>query len=255
MNFIKKILFQLLGAEIYLSLVSTFFFGGFKFGLLKRNRIYDCHYFVKNLVQINDVVIDLGANLGYYSVIFSKLVGEKGRVYSIEPVELFRKILARNIKKRNNIDTIPYAIGANDGEQIKMGVPEVSSYFSHGRTHVLSGEENCSMTFNATLKRPDSIFQDLKKLDYLKCDIEGYEGIAIPLFENILREFKPTLQIEVAGRNRHELIRFLQNLEYSAFWVKDGKMIHLKDSKENSYGDLIFIQDNKISNYADFIRF
>jgi FkbM family methyltransferase len=253
MNFIKRTLFSLLGAEAYLYIVSSFFFIAYKLKLLKGDKDYDCHYFIKNLIKKNDVVIDLGANLGYYSVIFSKLVGERGRVHSIEPVDLFRKILSRNIKGRKNIEIIPYAIGTNDGEKIKMGVPEMSSHFSHGRTHILSDNEKSLMTFNATLKRPDTIFQDLKKLDYLKCDIEGYEGIAIPLFENILKKFKPTLQIEVAERNKHELMLFLQNLEYSVFWVKNGKMIHLKDSKHHSYGDLIFIQSDRISNYADFI--
>lgn len=249
MNLLKRLLFKIFGVKAYLSIISTLFFISYKLNLLKGKNEFYCHYFVKKLINEDDVVIDLGANLGYYSVIFSKLVGKNGNVHSIEPVQLFRSVLERNIKGKKNINIIPFAIGENENEKIKMGVPVSSSYFSHGRTHVLSDNEDCTMVFNATIKKPDSIFKDLSKLDYIKCDIEGYEIIAIPLFENLLTKFKPILQIEIGKENQDQLVAYLRGLNYNVFEVIGEKIHQLNGSTHNAFGDFIFIPSEKIENY------
>jgi FkbM family methyltransferase len=249
MNFIKRIIFKLFGVKAYLRVISKIFFFTYFNGWLKGRQSFDCHYLVRKFINKGDYVIDLGANLGYYSLIFSKLVGETGRVFSIEPVELFRTIFALNTQNQKNIEMIPYAIGNTNNETIKMGVPATSAYFSHGRTHVLSSEENCTMTFDAIVMRPDAIFNNLEKLNYIKCDIEGYENIAIPLFKDILLKFKPVLQIEIAPENHAELIYFLKSLEYSVFQVKGEKLFKVIDPAQ-SFGDLIFIDKRKIGHYV-----
>jgi FkbM family methyltransferase len=249
MNFIKRIIFKLLGVKAYLKVISRLFFIAYFNGLLKGRSTFDCHYMVRKLINEGDYVIDLGANLGYYSLIFSKIVGATGKVFSIEPVELFRTIFTGNTRNQKNIELIPYAIGNTDHEVIKMGVPVTSAYFSHGRTHVLSSDEICSMTFEAEVMRPGTIFSNLDKLNYLKCDIEGYENIAIPLFKELLAKFKPILQIEIAKENQSELIPFLKELDYAVFEVKGEQLFSVTDPAQ-SQGDLIFIDKRKIGKYV-----
>jgi FkbM family methyltransferase len=243
----------MLGAKTYLMVISRLFFIAYYRGFLKGKKEFDCHYIVRKFIKEGDFVIDLGANVGYYSRIFSKLTGKKGKVFSIEPVELFRIILAKNICDCPNVEIIPYAIGTTDNEKVKMGVPATSAYFSHGRTHVLTTEEKCSMVFDATIIRPDTIFKNLIKLDYLKCDIEEYENIAIPLFKELLIKFKPILQIEIGEENRNQLFPFLNELGYSVFEVKGDKLISVSESGEKTYGDLIFINNQKINQYSGLI--
>lgn len=253
MAFLKWVLFKFLGIKLYLRVVSNLFFLMYRLNLLKGQKAFDYHYFIKKMIRKGDVVIDLGANLGYYSRIFSTLAGDKGVVYCVEPVALFVSVLKKNCRGRKNLIVLPYAVGLNDDEEIKMGVPVTHKYLSHGRTHVLSENEECLMSFNAIVKTPDSLFPDLKKLDYLKCDIEGYENIAIPLFQNILRKFKPVIQIEIARQNREQLVSFLSGMNYVAGEVRGEKICLLSNSTVEPRGDFIFIPKDKLLKYGDLI--
>jgi len=255
MNFFRKLLFKILGIETYLFVVSKLFFLSFNGKILKGKNEFDWHYFTEKLIKKGDVIIDLGANLGYYSLIFSKLTGKTGRVYSIEPVALYRKILKRNIRKRDNVVLIPYAIGANDKQPVKMGVPVDSSHFSHGRTHVLTkNDEVSSHTFDATLITPDTLFRDLDRLDYLKCDIEGYEGIALPLFKNILRKFRPLIQIEIDPQNHLLLEDYFRKLDYRFFLLTGERLKHQNVFKEGNNGDWLLIPAEKVSRFSEWIE-
>ena len=106
MGFFKWIIYKIFDEKIYLKIINRLFFISYYSGFLKVVKIYKIHYFVKKLIQEGDSVIDLGANLGFYSVIFSKLTGIKGKVYSIEPIEIFRTILSRNTRELSNVEII-----------------------------------------------------------------------------------------------------------------------------------------------------
>jgi FkbM family methyltransferase len=223
--------------------------------MLKRKSEFDCHYFVKKLVKKGDIVIDLGANLGYYSVIFSKLAGPRGKVYSVEPVSLFRKILKKNTHRCSNIEIVPYAIGPSDNEPVKMGVPYSKTHFSHGRTHVLNeNEEESTMTFEATMMTPDTLFQNIGKTDYIKCDIEGYESVAMPLFQTIIEKHKPLVQIEVAPENIEQIAGFFENLNYQRFTVKGENLYHVNFTTKEFSGDWILIPAEKKQAFSNLIH-
>lgn len=254
MNFIKRLLFRFLGAKKYLLLVSKVFFLLYRLKFIKGNKLFDCHYFVNKLINKGDTVIDIGANLGYYSVIFSKIVGSKGKVYSVEPVELFRQVLESNTRGFSNIEIMPYALGEINDEKIKMGAPSQSTYFSHGRTHVLTQNDDCSMVFDAVIKRPDALFAHLSELHYIKCDIEGYEGIAIPLFDKLIDRFKPIMQIEIAGDNIEPLFNFFKMKDYHIFYLKGEQLIEMKQNGDESFGDFFFVHKSRIGELNPYFK-
>ena len=246
--FIKQALYKILGVKNYLIVVSRLFFISYSLGLLKKDKTFDCHYFIKNLIRKGDHVIDIGANLGYYSRLFAKLVGKNGKVFSVEPVTLFRKILKINTSSFKNTTIIPYALGTENNKSIEMGIPKSNKYLRHGLTRVLDANENepFEFTFNEKMMTPATLFGNLERCDYIKCDVEGYEIHIIPQLEFLLKPFQPIIQIEIEPVNRKLISDFLSSLSYSAFYLKDELLHPVGKNSEEINGDLFFVPQNKM---------
>jgi FkbM family methyltransferase len=248
--FIKRLLFRILSLEAYLKLISSMFFFSYFSGLLKRKEKFALHYFAAELIRQDDHVIDIGANLGYYAVTFGKKVGKKGKVYAVEPVTLFRRVLERNIRKRKlqeQVSILPYALGKEDHKKIKLGVPTGSKHFRHGLTRVVDQESAVKndYEFDETMMRPDTLFAELKRLDYIKCDVEGYEIHIVPELLNLLSKFHPLIQMETEGENLKQIINMLSPLGYKAHYFKEGKIRVYTGSETFHVGDVLFIPEER----------
>jgi FkbM family methyltransferase len=240
MQFVKKILFKILGVKLYLKTLNIGYKILYSVGYLKSSNEYQCHYAVKKIIKQNDRVVDLGANVGYYSWLFRKWVGGNGQVFSIEPVPLYQEILQWTTKNKKNIEYFPFALGKQNGS-IKMHVPNTNGYLRTGISSVY--EKNTSVNnqdflFDAQMKNATELFSTFGKINYLKCDVEGYEIYIIPLIIDFIKQHKPIIQIETEGNNKAAIIELLQPLGYNIYYVKNLQF-HKYTNQENS-GDLIF---------------
>jgi SAM-dependent methyltransferase len=108
---LRRFLYKNLSFEQYLWLLSQGYFFTFRTGLLKGNPLYKYPYFIPQLVETGDYVLDIGANLGYFTTLFARLVGPKGKVFAVEPVEPVLKVLGWNTRGYKNIEIVPFALG------------------------------------------------------------------------------------------------------------------------------------------------
>jgi FkbM family methyltransferase len=255
---IRKLLIKILGFNNYLAFISRIFIQTFvnKWYLGEHKQVR----FVKNLVQPGDICIDIGANLGYFSVPLSKYIGTKGKLYSVEPVASFRKHLIKNLNNfgLNNTEVLPYALGEEDHKKIQMITPEVEGVIRHGRTEVkeISEHSNVAFEHETELMRPQTLFGDLPKIDFIKCDVEGYELHIIPLFTEIIKQKKPILEIEIDPiENKKDIIALLTALDYKVFFLGKEKLqvFDVKNESHLSEIELYFIPDEKIDNYKHLI--
>ncbi len=246
----KKILYNILGVEKYLLIISRIFLKLYSMGLLKGYPQFDCHYYVKKLISQGDEIIDIGANLGYYSVIFSKLAGSEGKIHCIEPIGLFRKILKKNTAKLRNTIIYPYALGDEEGQEIKMGVPKGEKHFRHGLMQVIEGNDisGYEHVSTAEMRKPELLFANLERCDYIKCDVEGYEMHILPGMLPLIEKFRPSLQVETSKENKDKLLVLLKELQYKAFYVKDGNLIDISDEGQYGQGDIFFISSHRNNN-------
>lgn len=248
----RRILYSILGQENYLFLIKKLFLISYSLGFLKSNRVYDWHYFSKNLIRPDDQIIDIGANLGYYTTLYRRWTGPESKIYAVEPIPLFRKILKKGTERDPRLRIIPFALGPESGS-VRMGIPG-DDILHHGYTRVLDIEnEKTVQTFEAEMRTPEEVFADLERVDYVKCDVEGFEDRLVPLLTDIIRKHSPLIQIESGQPQRKFIFSFLQGMEYEAYGLKNNLLFRLDSDLSDSFGDILFCGRDK-SRITPFLR-
>jgi FkbM family methyltransferase len=125
----------------------------------------------KQFIHEGMTIIDIGANIGYYSLIASKLTGKEGQVYAFEPIPNTYEILQKNIElnKLTNVKTYQKAVIDHKGF-IKLHIdnrsPASNSITGNGKY------------INVSTIALDDLFTDTH-IDIIKMDIEGSEALAL----------------------------------------------------------------------------
>lgn len=228
-----------LGPRRYLRLVSAGFFAALRLGLLRGRPAFDAHHFLPRLVRPGDTALDIGANLGYYAVPLARLVGPGGRVLAVEPVALFRDVLTRRTRRLPQVEVLPYALGPDDGATVRLGLPGAEPH-RHGLTRV-----GATGTFEATMRRGSLLFGGLDRLDFLKCDVEGFEGEVLPEMIGVIERHRPVLQVETEGETRARLVALFEGLGYRAFFVRGDRLVPLA-AEPDVPGDVVFVPPDRM---------
>lgn len=259
-NKIKSLLFRLLKIDGYLTVVQKSYLLAFRLGLLKSNPSYQWHYFVQRLVEDGDYIVDIGANLGYFTNQFAEKVQTSGHLYCVEPVEPFRKQLAKLLANRSNITLLPYALGEETDKRVTLGIPaqfQKLGYLRHGTTTLLHNTNNADgkYSFEATMKKGSELFAALPKLDYIKCDIEGYETVVLPEMQTVLEKFQPLVQLETWGDQLQTMYRFFGSLGYKAYYLENNRLNPLESKPEArwSESDILFTPTSKQERIQPFL--
>jgi FkbM family methyltransferase len=129
-------------------------------------------------------VVDAGANVGYFSLLFARWVGPTGRVYAFEPDPGNFNLLERNIKRNGygNVTAVPMALSRESGRR------KFSRSSHNFADHCLGEGLGKRELLEVEVVRLDDFFADIpKKVDFLKLDIQGAEFAAIDGARELLR--------------------------------------------------------------------
>ena len=181
---------------------------------------------IKKEIHSGDVVLDIGAHIGYYTLQFANLVGPTGKVYAFEPEPKNFELLKKNVQinKHDNVVLIQKIVSDKDG------IVEffISKFDSIGNKLFKSNEAGSSIKIESTTL--DEYFKDLKKkIDFIKMDIQGGEGKAILGMKNLLKENKNLKIIQEwwpdglkqNHTNPEDHLKFLQHIGYKIYEI-DG---------------------------------
>ncbi|MEI6042257.1 MAG: FkbM family methyltransferase [bacterium] len=204
-------------------------------------------------VQEGWVVIDIGANHGYYSLLLSKLVGRNGKVYCFEPTPSTTKILKENTEKKENVIVEQKAIWSKNE---KLDFTDYGQGFSAYNSFLPNVDWKDTEKPKSKINiQVDGIVLDnyLKfskiRPDFIKLDVEGAELDALIGMRATLIACTPIISVEFwvnslwSNRN-DEILSFFEKINYSVFRI-DGKGItnFFKENAhfEHDYTNLVFI--------------
>ncbi|NLA24553.1 MAG: FkbM family methyltransferase, partial [Bacteroidales bacterium] len=199
MKSVRKLLLKILGLKSYLSILSVVYLFLVKKGLLKKK--YPELFYLEKIIKQGDTCIDIGANLAYYSWFMSKHCGATGSLIAIEPVPLFAEIWRKNMKsaRYKNYKLENCALGA-ENKKVLMQTPEIDGVLHHGMTHIVdNNSQKQKHSYEVDMKVPDEIFANLKKLNFVKIDVEGYEHLVLENMQETIQKFQPIIQAELSG--------------------------------------------------------
>ena len=229
-------------------------------GISTELQIYESHEPLTTHLMINElkqdmVCIDLGSNIGYYAVIESNMIGKSGKIFAIEPSPINFPILKLNLEnqKKNNFSVYNIAIG-DKNEDMEFIISSKSNWSKIRMNNEKINPED--KIIKIPVKTLDSFVQenDIKKIDILRMDVEGFEYNIILGANKILEKFKPKIFVEIhkmyLGKEKtYKIFSDLKNKGYEIKYyiprIYDSPIIgELKDIEKITINDIL----NKLNN-------
>ena len=198
--------------------------------------------FLKENIKKGDIILDIGANIGFYSKILAELTGEKGKVYCFEPDEINYNYFLQNTKGIKNISVHKKAV-ADQTKTIKLYTSKLLNV-DHRTYKVDDYEKEISIDAVSI----DDFVAGAFKVDFIKMDIQGFElsalkGMTATLAANpnvkILTELWP-YGLRAAGVSCMELIDFIEKQGFKVYELVGKKMEVLPKEKINRVANAEF---------------
>ena len=183
---------------------------------------------VKSKIKEGEIVVDIGANIGYYSLIFAKLVGKSGKVFAFEPEPKNFHLLQKNLKTNSyeNVTIEKKGISDKNGKS-KFYISErnvgAHSIFPHTKYH--------KSFIDVEIVTLDDYFhkKEIDKISFVKIDVEGGEvailrGMSCILAnENlkILIEYSPEIYRRF-GEKPEDLFKILNENDFQINSIQSG---------------------------------
>lgn len=175
-------------------------------------------------VRKNDVVVDIGANMGVFTALACWLVGENGRVISVEPNSKNCAFIEATKRENEFGWQRTYCVAATQEDTILS----LYSAFSNGSVSKPVDEVSALLQSKTVQGCVLDKLLDLDKLDFVKIDVEGHELEALVGFRKHLERFKPIITSEFSGSGMEkplDYLNFLTDLGYTISVIhEDGKL-------------------------------
>jgi FkbM family methyltransferase len=148
--------------------------------------------FFEEALETGDVVVDVGANVGYYTLVASKNVGPSGQVYAFEPLTKNFNRLIENLGRNDADNVVTFNCGlAEEGGTATMhlpkGKPEEATLSKTTWSEITKGNSERKTTEEVELVIFDEI-DEVGAIDFIKIDVEGAEFSVLRSMEQTLKE-------------------------------------------------------------------
>jgi FkbM family methyltransferase len=252
MKLVKRLLYKILSPKQYLQVLQVVFYWMYDWNVLKGKPAFKYHYLIKKVIQPDFSIVDIGANLGYFSKNFARLT-PKGKVVSIEPIPLFYEVLSILLRQYKHVAVHNVALGAEEGKVI-MVLPTDDGMIRTGLPHVAQNDAELEKYQNqeVAIVRGSELLGNLEKIDYIKCDIEGYEWVVFQELEPLIAKHKPFVQLEIGDENRENMLELFDRNGYTQFGISNYQFIR-EIGAQNEPGDYFFVPNERLETFLKSI--
>jgi FkbM family methyltransferase len=193
----------------------------------------DVHEAILAPLREGDVFLDVGANVGYYTVLAARRVGAAGRVMAFEATPTTAAQLRRNIQANGleNVEVVEAAVGDGSAERVRIGVP--GNVF--GMASVVRAGDAGTETFEVAATTLAGAAARFPRIRMVKMDIEGAEYDALRGAEPILDRVE-NLVVE-CNRQEAEIGALLAAYGFQVQHLRFGPYILARRAGANGTGE------------------
>lgn len=176
-------------------------------------------------IKEGDTVLDLGANIGYHTLLFARQVGERGKVYAFEPDPINFQLLKKNVEVNGYKNVIMEQKAVSN----KSGFMKLYQDKDSTTSHSLRRNDSCSNIFNTVEVIRLDEYLGSEKVNFIKIDVEGAEHHALEgmgsLLKNpmkIMAEFSPSF-LKNFGIDPNDFIQLLNDNGFNLIYNVNEK--------------------------------
>lgn len=152
---------------------------------------------IATLVRPGMTVLDVGANMGYFTLTFAKLVGETGKVVAFEPTAWAGAKLRRNMVLNRFTNIVVEKLALSDTPTTREIAASERAFKA---SWAFSGDEHRGAERVRFLPLDTYVREaELDGVDFIKIDVDGYEYRVVLGATETLRNHRPTVLIEIGG--------------------------------------------------------
>lgn len=206
----------------------------------------ETHYWKKMAANCK-TVLDIGGNVGYYSLLASPLVGNDGRIYMFEPVSINIERAKKNIRLSGftNIKCIKKAVSNQPGT-IRIRIADNNNLGMSGMAESINDggqdEEVEGITLDQFAKE-----NQLDCVDLIKVDVEGAEPLVLQGGQELLGRCSPVIMMEVCidtlirlSFGLEDVYRPLAEMGYKPYLINDDLSLSLIEKPISKEGLIVF---------------
>jgi FkbM family methyltransferase len=221
--------------------------------------------FLRRFLKIGMTVLDVGAHHGFYTLLFSKLVGPEGEVIAFEPSSREQKALHLNLRlnRCKNVSVEDLALGSED---------------SLGTLHIVDFQTGCSSLkplasdipglrreINVHILRLDSWIaaKGIRHVDFIKLDVEGGElGVFEGALEFLNRRPRPVILAELEDarsaawdHRAKDTAGFLQGLGFRWLRILEGGLLSEMSQNPKQYeGNFVAVPEEHMGDVRELVK-
>ncbi len=202
------------------------------------------HLQLMQLVKPDFVVLDIGTNYGTTILQFASLVGKEGYCFGFEPDKINYSICQNQLQLNNfkNVEVANIGLGAAEDELFMV----VESESNRGRNKV-SDKPNQNSEKIKIRKVDDWVSEkQIKQIDLIKIDVEGFEMNVLQGSLETMKQFKPICFVELddenlrqQGSSAREVIDYFIQLNYNVANAETGTKVTSDDNFDNCHFDVV----------------